>query len=107
MTQRSRSDHDEAMSNPSSTHPRVAKDTIREVLVLSLWDAGLVRPESHGELVVDHLAPEFAQVAAGEFDAFLDSPGLDPAWIAGWHSAVRHVEARLRKIAFPAEDVTS
>lgn len=84
-----------------NTAPRTEKDTTREALVLSLWDAGLVRPEWHGELVVDHLAPEFAQVAAGEFDAFLDSPGLDPVWIAGWHSAVRHVEARLKKIALP------
>lgn len=24
-------------------------------------------------------------------DAFLTSPGLDPAWVAGWHSAIEHV----------------
>ena len=34
---------------------------------------------------------------AGERDAYLDSPALDPAWIAGWHSAVDHIAARIAR----------
>lgn len=34
-------------------------------------------------------------------DSFLSSPSLDPAWVAGWHAAVRHVAAAARKA--PAE----
>lgn len=29
-------------------------------------------------------------------DAFLDSPNLDPAWIAGWHAAIDHTESAAR-----------
>lgn len=36
-----------------------------------------------------------AQVAAMEYEGFLDSDTLDPAWIAGWHAAVNHVTHRL------------
>lgn len=93
------------MADIETASPTNEENPTRESLVLSLWDAGLVRPDRLGGHVVDHLAPEFAQIAAGEFDAFLDSANLDPAWIAGWHAAVRHVEARLRKIASPADEV--
>lgn len=33
---------------------------------------------------------EITKVVEGQMDAFLPSTGLNPAWIAGWHAAIRH-----------------
>ena len=41
-----------------------------------------------------------AQVAAMEYEGYLDSDRLDPAWIAGWHAAINHVTHRLAQ-TFP------
>ena len=38
-------------------------------------------------------------------EAFLSSPGLDPAWVAGWHAAIDHTEGVVRKaLDEPATD---
>ena len=39
---------------------------------------------------VDNDALSPAQVVANEYEAYLHSDSLDPAWIAGWHAAINH-----------------
>lgn len=38
-----------------------------------------------------------AQAIKAGRDGYLDSPTLDPAWIAGWHSATDHHAARIAR----------
>lgn len=40
-----------------------------------------------------------ADLVAEQREAFLTSDNLDPAWIAGWHAAIDHTEAHLRRAA--------
>lgn len=40
-----------------------------------------------------------AQVVSMEFEAYLHSDSLDPAWVAGWHSAINHATAALIRAA--------
>lgn len=49
------------------------------------------------DALAEQISTHVAAVTMEQFDAFLPSPGLDPAWIAGWHSAVKHVTAVLAK----------
>jgi hypothetical protein len=37
------------------------------------------------------------QVVAMEYEGYLRSDGLDPAWVAGWHAAINHAVHALRK----------
>jgi hypothetical protein len=39
---------------------------------------------------VDNDALTPAQVVAMEYECYLHSESLDPAWIAGWHAAINH-----------------
>jgi hypothetical protein len=55
----------------------------------------------HTERVRDYFADQVreqieAQIKA-EREGFLSSSGLDPTWVAGWHSAVDHVRARIAR----------
>lgn len=80
------------------TNPRVETPTIRQALTDDAW-------EGHNETLTSGDLDAIAAIAAkaafaitvDHFDAFLPSPQLDPAWIAGWHSAVKHVAAVLAK----------
>ena len=47
----------------------------------------------------DDLTP--AQVVAMEYEGYLHSPRLDPAWIAGWHAAINHAVRTLAKHSNP------
>jgi len=40
---------------------------------------------------------ESVKVAENQMDAFLPSPGLNPAWVAGWHAAIRHATLALKR----------
>ena len=44
----------------------------------------------------DRALAEVESVVASRREAFLSSPNLDPAWIAGWHSAVDDVTNSVR-----------
>lgn len=47
-------------------------------------------------------APTPAQVVAMEYEGYLHSDRLDPAWIAGWHAAINHATAVLaRRVTSP------
>lgn len=84
------------MSETTKTEPL----TIRQALTDDAW-------EGHDETLTGHdldaittaVSTAASAIALEQFDAFLDSPGLDPAWIAGWHSAIKHVTAVLAKQA--------
>lgn len=53
----------------------------------------------------DEITP--AQVVALEYEGYLHSRNLDPAWIAGWHAAINHAVRALRKHGFPPERTPS
>lgn len=91
------------MSNETATTPAVvpaAPASIREALSDDAW-------EGHDETLtaadLDALAILTGNTAAGlveaQFDAFLSSPNLDPAWIAGWHAAINHATRTLTRDA--------
>lgn len=46
-----------------------------------------------------HVAAAIREWLLLQQDAFLSSPNLDPAWIAGWRSAVKHVAHHRRPAA--------
>lgn len=78
--------------------------SIREALVLDAWE-GHEDPLTAAD--IDAIAETTAQaasvIALDQFDAFLSSPNLDPTWIAGWHSAVKHVAAALAQQGQPQQ----
>jgi hypothetical protein len=39
---------------------------------------------------VERIVAERLAIIPAQREAFLDSPSLDPAWIAGWHAAIDH-----------------
>jgi hypothetical protein len=41
----------------------------------------------------DPLTP--ALIVAREYEGYLHSDSLDPAWIAGWHAAIKHAASVL------------
>jgi len=53
----------------------------------------------------EHLNAEILTVVAAhtrsQRDAFLSSPTLDPAWIAGWHSATDHIAHHITAATTP------
>lgn len=54
---------------------------------------------------VEHLNAEILTVVEAhtraQRDAFLPSPSLDPAWVAGWHAATDHVAHHIAAAATP------
>jgi len=52
-----------------------------------IFDAAAAVIREHVTAALD----EIEKRIEGQRDGFLSSPNLDPAWIAGWHSAVDHV----------------
>ncbi|AIY15824.1 hypothetical protein GUY44_07525 [Pimelobacter simplex] len=57
-----------------------------------IFDAAAAVVREHVTAALD----DVETVVAAQRDAFLPSPNLDPAWIAGWHSAVDHVSHAVR-----------
>lgn len=45
-----------------------------------------------------------SDLVAQQREAFLPSPGLDPAWIAGWHAAIDHATAVLARAELAEEE---
>lgn len=87
---------DTAEHTPATAAPL----TIRQALADDAWE-GHEDPLTGGDLdaITATVANAASAIAMEQFDAFLSSPNLDPAWIAGWHSAVKHVTATLAKQA--------
>jgi hypothetical protein len=79
--------------------------SIRQSLSEDAWE-GHEDPLMSGDLdaITATVAKAASDIAMEQFDAFLSSPGLDPAWIAGWHSAVKHVAAVLAKQGTAQQD---
>lgn len=48
-------------------------------------------------------AADQLEAVPAQRDAFLDSPNLDPVWVAGWHAAIDHVTHILTADAAPRE----
>ena len=42
----------------------------------------------------DGMTPE--QIVAIEYEGYLRSDNLDPAWVAGWHAAINHAVHALK-----------
>lgn len=38
-----------------------------------------------------------AQIVAAEYEGYLPSDSLDPAWVAGWHAAINHAVMTLTR----------
>ncbi|WP_418060787.1 hypothetical protein [Pimelobacter simplex] len=57
-----------------------------------LYDTAAAIVREHVTAALD----EIETVVAAQREAFLPSPDLDPAWIAGWHSAADHVSHAVR-----------
>lgn len=43
-----------------------------------------------------------AQIVSMEYEGYLHSDRLDPAWVAGWHAAINHATAVLTRVTSPA-----
>ena len=53
--------------------------------------------EAAAPLIAAQVREQVAREVREQRDGFLSSLGLDPAWIAGWHSATDHHAARIAR----------
>ncbi|MBT1542461.1 hypothetical protein KK103_11865 [Curtobacterium flaccumfaciens pv. flaccumfaciens] len=51
-----------------------------------------------------HAAADQLEAVPAQREAFLDSPNLDPVWVAGWHAAIDHVTHSLAAGTAPQGD---
>lgn len=99
-----RSTHNEPERPQTSTDQPSAEpspQTPVTILAALIEDSWLGHDETltQGDLaaIAETAVKAAVDIVDGQMDAFLDSPDLNQAWIAGWHSAVRHVAYALRK----------
>lgn len=52
---------------------------------------------AHDAATAERVRRETAEGIHAEYDGYLPSEALSPAWIAGWHAATRHHAARITR----------